>query len=115
MQLGLQKSAELPDVPLIIDQATNDEQRQILRLVFSRQEFAWPFAAPPDIPADRQQALRDAFAATLQGSGIPRQTQERSRSTSIRSPPCSREADRRSLRDAGIAILAKVRSVTTSQ
>jgi hypothetical protein len=33
--------------------------------VFSRQEFAWPFAAPPDIPADRAQALRSAFAATL--------------------------------------------------
>ena len=27
VQLGLQKSPELPDVPLIIDQATNDEQR----------------------------------------------------------------------------------------
>ena len=48
-----------------MDQATNDDQRQILKLVFSRQEFAWPFAAPPDIPADRAQALRDAFAATL--------------------------------------------------
>jgi tripartite-type tricarboxylate transporter receptor subunit TctC len=65
VQLGLQKSAELPNVPLIIDQATNDDQRQILKLVFSRQEFAWPFAAPPDIPDDRKQALRDAFAATL--------------------------------------------------
>ena len=65
VQLGLQKSPDLPDVPLIMDQATNDDQRQILKLVFSRQEFAWPFAAPPDIPADRAQALRDAFAATL--------------------------------------------------
>jgi tripartite-type tricarboxylate transporter receptor subunit TctC len=65
VQLGLQKSAELPDVPLIMDQATTDDQRQLLRLVFSRQEFAWPFAAPPDIPADRAQALRNAFAATL--------------------------------------------------
>jgi tripartite-type tricarboxylate transporter receptor subunit TctC len=65
VQLGLQKSAELPDVPLIIDQATNEDQRQILRLVFSRQEFAWPFAAPPDIPEDRKLALREAFAATL--------------------------------------------------
>lgn len=65
VQLGLQKSPELPDVPLVMDQATTDDQRQILRLVFSRQEFAWPFAAPPDIPADRAQALRDGFAATL--------------------------------------------------
>jgi tripartite-type tricarboxylate transporter receptor subunit TctC len=65
VQLGLQKSAELPDVPLIIDQASNEDQRQILKLVFSRQEFAWPFAAPPDIPEDRKLALREAFAATL--------------------------------------------------
>jgi tripartite-type tricarboxylate transporter receptor subunit TctC len=65
IQLGLQKSPELPDIPLVMDQATNDDQRQILRLVFSRQEFAWPFAAPPGIPADRAQTLRTAFAATL--------------------------------------------------
>jgi tripartite-type tricarboxylate transporter receptor subunit TctC len=65
MQLGLQKSAELPDVPLIIDQAKTEDQRQILKLVFSRQEFAWPFAAPPGIPEERKVALRDAFAATL--------------------------------------------------
>ncbi len=65
VQLGLRKSDELPEVPLIMDQAANDDQRQILKLVFSRQEFAWPFAAPPDIPDDRRQALRDAFAATL--------------------------------------------------
>ncbi|MEA2904806.1 MAG: hypothetical protein QOI12_2193 [Alphaproteobacteria bacterium] len=65
VQLGLQKSDELPDVPLIMDLAANDEQRGILKVIFSRQEFAWPFAAPPDIPEDRSQALRDAFAATL--------------------------------------------------
>src|SRR5262245_46376043 len=65
LQLGLRKSDELPDVPLIMDQAKTDDQRQILRLVFSRQEFAWPFAAPPDIPEDRKQALREAFAATM--------------------------------------------------
>ena len=64
-QIGLQKSSELPDVPLLIDLAANDEQRQILKVIFSRQEFAWPFAAPPDIPNDRRQALLKAFAATL--------------------------------------------------
>ena len=30
LQLGLQKSSELPDVPLIMDLATNDDQRLIL-------------------------------------------------------------------------------------
>src|SRR5262249_33926322 len=32
LQLGLRKSDELPDVPLIMDQAKTDDQRQILRL-----------------------------------------------------------------------------------
>jgi tripartite-type tricarboxylate transporter receptor subunit TctC len=68
VQLGLQKSDELPGVPLIIDLAANDDQRRILKVIFSRQEFAWPFAAPPDIPDDRKQALLNAFAATLKDS-----------------------------------------------
>jgi tripartite-type tricarboxylate transporter receptor subunit TctC len=33
--------------------------------VFGPQEFAWPFMAPPDLPADRKQLLRAAFDATL--------------------------------------------------
>ena len=39
---------DLPDVPLIIDLAKTDEQRQILRLIFSRQVMGRPFLAPPD-------------------------------------------------------------------
>src|SRR4029078_3364277 len=64
-QLALQKTDELPGVPLIVDQATTDEPRTILKIIFRRQEFAWAFAAPPDIPADRKAALINAFAATL--------------------------------------------------
>src|ERR1700731_649637 len=54
VQLGLQKTADLPSVPLITDLAKTDEQRQILKLVFGPQEFAWPFMAPPDLPPDRK-------------------------------------------------------------
>jgi tripartite-type tricarboxylate transporter receptor subunit TctC len=65
VQLALGKSPELPDVPLITDFATNDRQRQILRLVFARQAMARPFLAPPGIPADRKEALRKAFDDTM--------------------------------------------------
>jgi tripartite-type tricarboxylate transporter receptor subunit TctC len=65
VQLGLQKTGDLPTVPLITDLAKTDEQRQILKLVFGPQEFAWPFMAPPDLPPDRKQLLRAAFDATL--------------------------------------------------
>jgi tripartite-type tricarboxylate transporter receptor subunit TctC len=65
VQLSLEKSPELPDVPLIMDFATTERQRQILRLVFSRQTMARPFVAPPGIPEDRKQALRAAFDKTM--------------------------------------------------
>ena len=64
-QLALKKSAELPDVPLIFDFATTDQQRQILKLVLSRQSMARPFAAPPDLPVERKAALRTAFERTM--------------------------------------------------
>jgi tripartite-type tricarboxylate transporter receptor subunit TctC len=64
-QLALKKSPELPDVPLIFEFATTDRQRQILKLVLSRQSMARPFVAPPDLPADRKAALRTAFDQAL--------------------------------------------------
>jgi tripartite-type tricarboxylate transporter receptor subunit TctC len=65
LQMSLQKSADLPDVPLVTDLARDDRERQILRLILARQQMGWPFAAPPDLPAERAQALRAAFAATM--------------------------------------------------
>ena len=63
--LSLKKADVLPDVPVIIDLATNDRQRQILKLVLSRQVMGRPFTAPPGIPDDRKQMLRNAFDETM--------------------------------------------------
>ncbi len=65
LQLALEKHPDLPDVPLVIDLAKTDEQRQILKLVFARQVMGRPFLAPPGIPADRAEALRKAFIDTM--------------------------------------------------
>ena len=64
VQLALDKHPDLPNVPLVIDLAKNDEQRQILKLIFARQVMAWPFVAPPGVPNDRVEALRKAFMET---------------------------------------------------
>ena len=61
VQLNLTRGADLPDVPLVTEFAANDRQRQILKLILSRQEMARPYAAPPGIPDDRKAALRKAF------------------------------------------------------
>ena len=65
VQLALSKHPELPNVPLIIDLAKTDEQRQILKLIFARQVMGRPFLAPPGVPADRAAALRKAFMDTM--------------------------------------------------
>jgi len=65
IQLSLAKHPELLDVPLVMDFAKTDEQRQILKLVFARNVMGRPYLAPPNVPAERVAALRDAFAATM--------------------------------------------------
>jgi hypothetical protein len=65
-QLALQKHPDLPNVPLIMDLAKTDEQKQILRLIFARQVMGRPYFAPPGIPADRAEVLRKAFMETMQ-------------------------------------------------
>jgi tripartite-type tricarboxylate transporter receptor subunit TctC len=77
VQLALSRSPELPDVPLIADLATTDRQRQILRLVFSRQAMARPFLAPPGIPNDRKQTLRAAFDETMRDPSFLAEARQR--------------------------------------
>lgn len=64
-QMGLSKAHDLPDVPLALDFARNDEDRRILETVFLSYEFGRPFITTPVLPADRLRALRTAFMATM--------------------------------------------------
>jgi tripartite-type tricarboxylate transporter receptor subunit TctC len=65
LQLSLSKHPDLPNVPLIMDYAKNDEQRAVLELIFARQVMGRPVLAPPGIPAERVNVLRRAFDATM--------------------------------------------------
>jgi tripartite-type tricarboxylate transporter receptor subunit TctC len=65
VQLAMEKDASHPDVPLALDYAKTEADRQALELVISPTLMARPFMAPPDVPADRVEALRAAFDATL--------------------------------------------------
>jgi tripartite-type tricarboxylate transporter receptor subunit TctC len=64
-QFGMEKNADLPAVPLVLERAANDEQRQVLRLLIAGQFVGRPFFAPPELPGDRKAALRQAFDATM--------------------------------------------------
>ena len=65
MQISLEKDPAYPDVPLITSMTTDAADRQILELVLVQQVMGRPLLAPPDVPAVRVKALRDAFDATM--------------------------------------------------
>ncbi len=64
-QIGLSKDPRNGAAPLIIELASSDLERQVMELVLMQQVMAWPFLAPPNVPADRVAALRAAFDATM--------------------------------------------------
>ena len=64
VQMALHRDPDLPDVPNVIEYVKDPKDRQVFELLFARQETGRPFAAPPEIPADRLAALRQAFTDT---------------------------------------------------
>jgi len=70
LQLGLRKDKELPDVPSLIELATDTQDRQALALMLAPAEMGRPFFAPPQIPAERLAALRTAFDASMEDPAL---------------------------------------------
>lgn len=66
VQIGLAKDPELPDVPLALDLATNDLDRDALRILADVAAFGRSVATSPGVPAERVAAIRRAFDAALQ-------------------------------------------------
>jgi tripartite-type tricarboxylate transporter receptor subunit TctC len=65
LQLSLQRNSEMPDVPSILDYTKDPTGRQIIEFVFGLSDMNRPVIAPPAIPPDRLQALRQAFQDTM--------------------------------------------------
>jgi tripartite-type tricarboxylate transporter receptor subunit TctC len=66
VNFALERAPDMsPDIPMVLDKAQNDEQRQLLRVHLAAQAFGRPFFAAQTIPEDRKVALRAAFDATM--------------------------------------------------
>jgi tripartite-type tricarboxylate transporter receptor subunit TctC len=63
---ALERSAEFPGVPAVLDLVAKAEDRQLLELMVGPAAMARPFAAPPGVPAGRAALIRRAFDATMQ-------------------------------------------------
>jgi tripartite-type tricarboxylate transporter receptor subunit TctC len=64
-QWALRKHPELGNVPMVLDLAKTDAERQALLLLLARLEYGRPFFLPPGVPTDRVDALRRAFDAVM--------------------------------------------------
>jgi tripartite-type tricarboxylate transporter receptor subunit TctC len=70
LQTGADKNSELPQVPRMIDLAKSDEDRVLLALFSSPSTIGRSVVAPPGIPAERVQALRQAFMAAIRDPAL---------------------------------------------
>ncbi len=61
VQIGDEKERGFDTIPLLTDFAPDDASRQVLQLFSDEISLGRPYIAPPDIPADRLEALRSSF------------------------------------------------------
>jgi len=64
-QVGLERDPDFPNLPLIMEYAKTDEDRQILRFFSTDVVIGRPFVTSPGVPAERVAILREAFDRLL--------------------------------------------------
>jgi tripartite-type tricarboxylate transporter receptor subunit TctC len=61
LQISLEKHPDMPNVPLVMDYAKSEQDKQVLEFLFARQVMGRPFLAPPGVAPEIAAALRKAF------------------------------------------------------
>lgn len=64
-QYGFKPHPDLPNVP-VFKMPENALDRQVLEILYARDETGRPFFGPPGVPADRLKLLRTSFEAMIQ-------------------------------------------------
>jgi tripartite-type tricarboxylate transporter receptor subunit TctC len=70
LQAGAEPHPELKHVPFVLELARTGEEKQALEFLYAGQGIGRPFVAPPGMPAERADMLRDAFNATMQDAAF---------------------------------------------
>ena len=114
VQFALKRHPEMPDVPTVVELATNDEQRAILSTVVNAAEIGSAFFTTPGVPADRLNVLRRAFDATMKD---PEFLAEVERTKLTVNPFTGEELQKlvRSVNDLPPDLVDKVRAASTSK
>ena len=108
------EESEMPDVPgipSIYDFAKTEEQKQLMRFIFSSTEFGRPYVFPPDVPKDRVEFMRNAIAATLKDPGLIAEAEKMKLDMTYR-PPQPLEKLVQQLYDTPPEVIAKLKSIS---
>ena len=70
VQIGLARHPDMPDVPLLTELATNEQDRAVLRFMSADTAFSRALATTPEVPPDRLDALRRAFDTALKDADL---------------------------------------------
>jgi tripartite-type tricarboxylate transporter receptor subunit TctC len=70
VQIGLDKVAELADVPSVFDLSKTEEERQIWALWAAPLKMGRPFFAPPGMTPERVNLMRRAFDVTMKDADL---------------------------------------------
>ena len=65
VQVGFAKEPDLPDVPLLLDLAKDDESKGVIRVISLPTAIGYGHWLAPGVPKDRLAALRTAYAAVM--------------------------------------------------
>jgi hypothetical protein len=77
LQIGKERHPTLQSVPLVHDFAKNDEQRQIMKLIFMAPELGRPFVAPPQLPNEIAASHRAAFQKAMNDNELKQEASRR--------------------------------------
>jgi tripartite-type tricarboxylate transporter receptor subunit TctC len=75
-QFGQRPEPGLEGATMVRERIKNPDDAKAFALIMSQQDYGRPFAAPPGAPADRVQALRAAFDATMRDPGFRAEAQQ---------------------------------------
>lgn len=70
VQIALKRSPELADVPLMLELASNDFDRQVLTFLSADTAIARAVVTTPGVPAERLNTLRRAFDAVMKDAAL---------------------------------------------
>jgi tripartite-type tricarboxylate transporter receptor subunit TctC len=65
VQMGAKKEPAFGNAAWVFDYPKKPADRAVLEFIYGQTEVTRPFAAPPGVPADRIEAMRTAFMATM--------------------------------------------------